>query len=641
MSLIVRFIKGGLAGQMYPFNPSGTIVGRSRDCDIKVEEKTVSGHHVMLTQPEESGSILLVNLSQRENTTHVDGEVVATNQAVSFALGTVVRLANDAEFVIEPTEGANVPPVMAVGPDGAATHCGEEGDPSGGLTGLTLFGNQDSLKSAEEEGTRLVITDEEGKTQGTHFGQTAIVENKGEPENAFHASPNPNLLGDEDLEIQDPLEDPDGPDPEPDTPQRPNDVPTSIPGFPPEAPKEPLDGPREVGPLTRFFRLLFGSSKQDKPTVISKSGADYNVTIPGMTKPGDTVKVTPSQLMEIWSDWERRRKLRFYMRLGVTAAIALSVAGLYGYLRPSPEKNLSWPCHPNGKWADVRVPLKTSLGENAVGILYPDVGGARCTVETNGTTVITSRLGRDRDVPLRLTFACRHDSGVLIKSRERLFSEELRLRENRGGWNFQAISPVSFLGGDGGIPFCDVQYLRSEKSENIDRQWYGRLMFIVYGSNLITLEREIPAIEQWRGAGLLAREKFLEFSVGTVDAHWEGREQGDVRDAPVENLLAEVDGLLSLKTSGNWKEVEYLLQCALIRSGGKGDGYAKALTLLMSLRTRQKAEFARLRIAYERARHSGGGDAKEEMAKVLKEAQTIFANPNDRRFSLLRKGVWK
>ena len=128
----------------------------------------------------------------------------------------------------------------------------------------------------------------------------------------------------------------------------------------------------------------------------------------------------------------------------------------------------------------------------------------------------------------------------------------------------------------------------------------------------------------------------VNFSEQAVFGYWEGRP--DFRDEPVEDMISEAEGLLSRKAPLLWREVEYLLQSAMIKSGGEGRDFEDARKKLVKLRTDQKREFNRLKAASRRLKLNEAGKAD---VSAHEEAIRVFSSPDDRRNSLLKRGKWE
>ena len=355
------------------------------------------------------------------------------------------------------------------------------------------------------------------------------------------------------------------------------------------------------------------------------------------TVAGETVLISPEELVALIEANRKAKLLKTYKRVGIFVGGFLALAIAYLCMRPHPETELTWPKRGDGRFDDAQLEFKTILGDRAVGALCPHDSRTSVRASSNGVTIVDTYIGRDRDVPLRLKLVCEKNRDNLKKSRNQLFDEKRRKLEEAGGWNFLAISPVGFLGPNNGVPYREVQYLRSEKNSAETLQWFGHLIFAVHGDCALTFTREIPAVEQWRGGTFLARETMLLFGDQIINGHWEGRP--DFRDEPVESMLAEADGLLARRTPLLWKDAEFLLQSVMIKSGGSGVHFDEALKRLMKLRGDQRIEFERLKaLAYK---EKAFRKTDKDSSPALDEALRVFSSPDDKRNVLLKKGKWE
>lgn len=355
------------------------------------------------------------------------------------------------------------------------------------------------------------------------------------------------------------------------------------------------------------------------------------------TVPGATVLISPEELVALIEANRRAKLLKTYKRVSIYVGSFLALAIAYFCMRPNPETKLTWQRRADGKYDDKQILFNTALGENAVGILCPQDNRTNTRTFSNGVTEVNTYIGRARDVPLRLKFVCEKNRANLTKSRDQLFDEKRHQLEESGGWNFLATSPVGFLGPNNGIPYREAQYLRSERSSSETMQWFGHLIFAVHGDCALTFAREIPAVEQWRGGNFLARETMLMFGDQIIDGHWEGRP--DFRDDSVESMLAEADGLLGKRSPLSWKEVEFLLQSVMIKSGGSGKSFDEAHKRLVQLRTEQRLEYNRLQA--EEKKDDVMVKPSKQMSASMAAALRVFSSPDDKRNYLLKKGRWK
>ena len=309
------------------------------------------------------------------------------------------------------------------------------------------------------------------------------------------------------------------------------------------------------------------------------------------------------------------------------------------FVKTSPEKVLTWPRKENGRPDSRQFVSDSPLGPKLIGLEYPNHPSAKVTVETNGIfrVSVVSRLGKYRDVPFVTTLTIKRDPYSLVQDRETTFSRWRLEREEKDGWNFQSFSPHEFIGFEHGIPYINAQYLRSVKTKEESMQYFGYLLFARMADYVITVAREIPAEERWRGASVLSANVGLLTSRSLWKSQWEG--SSFIRRADPVKLLAEADGVLASKSTHRWGEVEFLLRSALVQSYGKDEkAFNKIHARWIDLRERQEREFARLQSKFmekQVMRDKKAGDA------IIADAIKVFSSPDDRRNMLLLKGRWR
>lgn len=84
---------GSQAGQRWPLTKDETMIGRGGDCDVLINDKTVSRHHALIKR--EGDKWFLVD--QSKNGTHVNGQPTESPQEINdgdvIAISTAVKLA--------------------------------------------------------------------------------------------------------------------------------------------------------------------------------------------------------------------------------------------------------------------------------------------------------------------------------------------------------------------------------------------------------------------------------------------------------------------------------------------------------------------------------------------------------------------
>lgn len=595
----IRFTTGSLAGRTYALKDGIAVVGRSHDCHVRIpkEFSSVSKRHLLLAKTPEG--ISLTNNSSHANTTFVDGASIPPGHKVFLRDGSVVRVGRQdtaAEFLIDDGDGAAYSgleeatrgdrPTSTVGAatarmtSGAATQITKAGTVGTVMTAL----RQTGLPAAEG-----LVTERESHGGGTT--QIASGETTGT------AMPTSQSAG---------------------LPTFGTRIPET---FSPKHQKALMD--QDLGAAA-------------EPG--TQSSLDDEKTLP----PGGTFKVDPEEIKKLIDEAIHIRKRRSALRFAVVVGVFLLSAITYYLLRPRPESELTWPKRADGSYAVCRrtipVPLATEDEKVSFTIGVPEDARMVESVVSNDVSTtkrVQSYIGSARDVPLFVEAYCFRNPGSVDKTSKNRFDVYMRGLEEAGSWNVLSLRPMSFTGRDNGVPYFEAKYLRTIQSKTSTEQRFGYLMFIAYGDLSIVITREIPAIEQWRGSTLLAREILLSIGSSALDVRWEGRP--DFRDSPVEELLSEADGYLSRKTPQLWKEVEFLLQSAMIKSVLEKSNPSGIRDKLRDLREKERLEFRRLHAMWENSNRLGD---KAGCDAIISEAMNVFTK-SDRRSWLLMKGMWK
>jgi len=123
LSYRVVFLRGSLAGKTRALAAGvNTTAGRSRSCEIRLEEPDVSGRHVLFTVA--GRGVSLENLSSRS--TRVDGAALAMGESRALPAGAVVELGAGVEFTLECVDGGRLSPAA----DNHPTAAGDSRPPS-------------------------------------------------------------------------------------------------------------------------------------------------------------------------------------------------------------------------------------------------------------------------------------------------------------------------------------------------------------------------------------------------------------------------------------------------------------------------------------------------------------------------------
>lgn len=353
-----------------------------------------------------------------------------------------------------------------------------------------------------------------------------------------------------------------------------------------------------------------------------------------------TMLASAEEMVELIRKKASERRFRLIVKMFCAGVVFVAFSVIYVlFVKTAPEKVLTWPRDANGRPDTGRVVLDSPLGPRMIGLEYPMHSSAAVVAETNNEyrVSVVSRLGKNRDVPFRSILSLERSPQSLRESRDETFARWRIEREEKDGWNFQSISPREFIGFEHGIPYINAQYLRTVKTKDESMQYFGYLLFARFADYIVTVSREIPAEERWRGTGILSVNAGLLTSQTLWRSHWEG--SSSVRHASPELLLVEAESVLASKSTQRWGEAEFLLRSVLVQSYGKNkDVFEKAHARWENLREQQEKEFARM--------HSNFMEVsvmrdKTSAKAVIAEALKVFSSPDDRRNALLKKGRWK
>ena len=97
----IRFLAGELAGRTFAIQPSGTLIGRERNADIRPGGADIAAEHITLMPQSDSGVLLHVHGSE---SAWVNGEEISGGGDVLLTPGADVRIGRELTFVLEPDE---------------------------------------------------------------------------------------------------------------------------------------------------------------------------------------------------------------------------------------------------------------------------------------------------------------------------------------------------------------------------------------------------------------------------------------------------------------------------------------------------------------------------------------------------------
>ena len=334
-------------------------------------------------------------------------------------------------------------------------------------------------------------------------------------------------------------------------------------------------------------------------------------------------------------DRKRKRDKKLKYILGVAGLIAIVMA-FYLFKGEAPEEKLTWPRKENGKYSE--KPFDLGDGGFSAGrfsLIAPLVDTTEKRRDKNGDLVITTRIGRDRDVTMRMILSVRKSSEYLHEDRIQTFINWIsEISQSGGHWNFGQISDLFFIGKNNGLPCLNAVYSREENNQS----WYGEVLFFRNGNERIVRLVEIPSSERLRGAEFLSGNAFIFTSEKFVENHWEGA--AEIYSGNPEELLNEAKGLLIKMSPSTWGKITMLLRSVLVAAVESGNLGLKeqALEQLRKLRDNQRVWYNTQCIAYLKEKSAGNTRA----ANIIRDScLSVFSSPDDLRHLNITRNIWE
>lgn len=386
------------------------------------------------------------------------------------------------------------------------------------------------------------------------------------------------------------------------------------------------------------------------------------VTTADATQSIQTRVATPQEMAYMRDLHNRKRQRKLWLKLGLGGLAAAIAAGVCIWLAMTPpEPILSDP----PEWAYLDLvdgemnPVEESADES-IYLSYPVTGGWGDVVdrgrgafnEALGTMEhvfsVKTRIGRDLDVPLQLTFIAYTRGETLNQSQEESFGDWDR--NNSFGIEKQTKLLNDFIGANHGIPCLRYTYTRKASPEERtaaegeeDEDWSGVLSFFRLRDSCFLFFREVPSVEQLRAEHLLLpSDVFLGVANSLVQARWTGMDPSRQYRGDVDVLRRSAVELLDKNMDNEWEELEDKLTTILIRTypdreNGSAEKYDDALKWMAILRDRQTETWKRRCVA----RLCVQPREEETVGKQQDEAiRALFRSPDDRRRYIAQREDW-
>lgn len=334
-------------------------------------------------------------------------------------------------------------------------------------------------------------------------------------------------------------------------------------------------------------------------------------------------------------DRKRKRDKKLKYVLGIVGLIVL-LAAVYWFQGRPPEEKLTWPLTEKGMYSEKPFePGEGGFDAGRFSVIAPLVPSTEGVREKNGDLVITTRTGRDRDVPMRIVLSVKRSSAYLHEERLKTFNDWIaEISASGGHWNFGQVSDLFFLGKNNGLPCLGAVY--SRESEN--QSWYGEVLFFRNGDERIVRMAEIPSSERLRGTEFLSSNPFLFTSEKFVENHWEGAPE--IYSGNPADLLNEAKGLLVKMSPATWDKIFMLLRSVLVAATESGDRELKeqALEQLRKLRDSQRVWYNAQCIAYLKEKSAGN----ERAANIIRDScLSVFSCGDDLRNRNIKRNIWE
>ena len=604
MKYQIRFTDGEFQGHVFPIGATALSIGRSHSNVIHLQTADVSGKHVNLTLTDKG--ILLENFSSRVTT--VDDAPVAMGDRVNLVAGQVIGLGSVVKFTLEalpdtPASDMKTPPA----PSGAAKNDDDATVPPVKKAPSGAVKNDDDATVPPVK----MPTAQSGVSMKTPPAPSGASKDDDATVPPVKTPPVASGSSTKRMEAQ--------------SSAKKKDDDATVPPAPKASPKQSKAAKAAPAPAQNM------KAAEAPSPASSDSDDDSNETISMQTR------MASAEELEYMKSSHEKRKMRKtgIMLFAIISVIAIAVTVYFCFYYNPPEKDTSWPKDKAGKELSKLAQMDKSCPyANSLGIKYPDVPGATVKQEPGKLTVV-SRLGKYRDVPLRLTMEYFQDRKTLLQNREATLKAWMATKTSSSeNWNFDLIDGLMFYRVDHGIPYLRVHYSRTENNES----YVGYAVQIRIADWVFILQKEIPTRDRYRAEWFIERMAFLSFAPDLTSTHWEGTDT--YQKGNLTGIIAEARAWMRRKSTTVWQKAEYLIRSALVQAPQTPEGkqiVKDALELLKELRAAQIKYYNAQKTAYLLARIQNN---KREQQKITNELKAVFTSEEDRRFHNIRQDKW-
>jgi len=387
------------------------------------------------------------------------------------------------------------------------------------------------------------------------------------------------------------------------------------------------------------------SSAENVPQEVSGTGSEDKTSAEA---PADASGVVKTDVMHTrLASMEELEQLRHADRKRSTGKMfryVFAVIAAFGVLiffytikSEPPEPNLTWPTDKNGNFLGAFTdPGNGGHAAGGFSLAYPSIKGRTSVKTSPGRIAVTTRIGRDASVPLRILFVEKRSEKFLHMTRQAVFSSMLRdLQKQEQHWSLSQISDVFFIGSENGIPCLSVEFRREADKES----WSGEILFFRTGDRAYLRLAEAPVAERARAQNFISGTPLVKFSQKYIHEHWEGDPEykGNANSSA---MMDEVAKSLSKQVPFEWTGNCRLLRHVLMNSLKTGDRRLEsdALAQLRRLRSMQTVWYNGKKISFSAA---GLNNDRQQENAIWELCKMVFSSPDDLRYFTLRRNVWE
>ena len=374
----------------------------------------------------------------------------------------------------------------------------------------------------------------------------------------------------------------------------------------------------------------------DSEATIGPEAPDDDETGDGETKELVTRIGSIEEILGRKRQLDRKATVKHWKFGGWVLVILALLAGvwLFANLNRRNVDDVEGPFLPNGAADVIDQDILDESGSPVMFLEYPrdDRMEVNLSVDSNHLDVATF-LGRDRDVPFRLSFSRKRDAGELKISlaesfrrwQDSLKESDFRFAPRNGrpleiefyestfpGW--QEIEKPS------GVPFIRSEYTRAVG----EVLWHGFCYLLRCGDMAYTLRTEIPDAYWKRGGYRLRSVPFLGLYQVFIDSQWDSPGQDRLLpDVSEEELVTRIRHELTAGGTRTWVVLEKMIDTLLVMTWGKGTANAgSALEYLDNFQKRKSQFYNERQFAHEIARVN---DDEKRMRAIVQDCQTMFS----------------